>query len=235
MEYLYAALMLHSVGTEITEKSMKEVLSSANAEVDDAKIKSLVESLKGVDIEEMLKSAPVATAPVAAAPAKELAAEKKVEEVITEAIPVKEKKAEEIVKKEKVKEKVVTQEGEIPEERGGEQDHGKNPARGGNGGRVPRSVEGDRQDDAHGPSRNQRTDHVLVGSVSVVWLVLVAFHGQFSFRVVCASQLKTCSCSGVRQRWPLQPAPSSPRPPLSAPTSRRSRVLPKTPREDPWR
>ena len=80
MEYLYAALMLHSVGTEITEKSMKEVLSSANAEVDDAKIKSLVESLKGVDIEEMLKSAPVATAPVAAAPAKEMAAEKKVEE-----------------------------------------------------------------------------------------------------------------------------------------------------------
>ncbi|MEM1577741.1 MAG: 50S ribosomal protein L12 [Candidatus Pacearchaeota archaeon] len=57
MKYIYAALLLHEAGKEINEENLKKVISSID-EVDEAKIKILVESLRGVNIEELIKSAP---------------------------------------------------------------------------------------------------------------------------------------------------------------------------------
>jgi large subunit ribosomal protein L12 len=68
MEYIYAALLLHKAGKEVNEHNLKSVVVAAGAHADDSKIKSLVASLKGVDIEQELASASlVAAAPVASA------------------------------------------------------------------------------------------------------------------------------------------------------------------------
>jgi large subunit ribosomal protein L12 len=81
MEYVYAAMLLHKAGKEITEKNVSEVLTAAGVSADAARVKALVASIAEVDIDEAIKSAPAmmaaAPAPVAAAPAKE---EKKEEE-----------------------------------------------------------------------------------------------------------------------------------------------------------
>ncbi len=68
MENLYAALLLHKLGKEINEENLKAVVSAAGAEIDESKIKSLIASLKGVDIDKELASASlVAAAPVSGA------------------------------------------------------------------------------------------------------------------------------------------------------------------------
>lgn len=64
MEYIYAALLLHKTGQEISEENLKKVISATGATVDEAKVKVLVSSLKGVDIEEKLSNASIASAPV---------------------------------------------------------------------------------------------------------------------------------------------------------------------------
>ncbi|HLA23547.1 MAG TPA: 50S ribosomal protein P1 [Candidatus Nanoarchaeia archaeon] len=65
MEYIYAALLLHKNGKEINEENLRKVVSSTGISVDDGKIKSLVASLKGIDIEKELESASlIAAAPV---------------------------------------------------------------------------------------------------------------------------------------------------------------------------
>jgi len=89
MEYLYATLLLHSLGKEINEDNIKKVMQAAGATPDEAKIKALVSALEGVNIEEAIKQAaiPVAAAP---APAEAKAEEEKKEE---------EKKEEEAEKK----------------------------------------------------------------------------------------------------------------------------------------
>lgn len=71
MEYVYAALLLHSAGKEITEEAMKSVLEAAGIKPDEARIRALVEALKEVNIDEAIQSAaiPVAAAPQASAPA----------------------------------------------------------------------------------------------------------------------------------------------------------------------
>lgn len=70
MEYVYAALLLHKLGKEVTEENVKSVVAAAGAEVDDSKVKSLVASLKGVDIAKELENASlVAAAPAGGAPA----------------------------------------------------------------------------------------------------------------------------------------------------------------------
>ena len=71
MEYVYAALMLHKLKKEITEENVTSIVKSSGAEVNEAKVKSLVASLADVNIEEAIKAAPVAVAaaPAAAAPA----------------------------------------------------------------------------------------------------------------------------------------------------------------------
>ena len=67
MEYVYAALLLHKLGKEVNEESLTKVLQASGAEVDDSKVKSLVASLKGVDIEAELANAVVASAAAPAA------------------------------------------------------------------------------------------------------------------------------------------------------------------------
>ncbi|KYC51873.1 MAG: 50S ribosomal protein L12 [Candidatus Methanofastidiosum methylothiophilum] len=68
MEYVYAAMILHEAKKEINEANLKNVLKAAGVEFDEARIKALVSSLEGVDIEEAISSAsmPVAHAPAAA-------------------------------------------------------------------------------------------------------------------------------------------------------------------------
>jgi large subunit ribosomal protein L12 len=78
MEYIYSAMLLHKAGKEITEDAVKKVLTAAGVTVDDARVKSLVAALDGVNIEEAIAKAAVA-APVAAAPAAAPAEAKKEE------------------------------------------------------------------------------------------------------------------------------------------------------------
>lgn len=79
MEYVYAALLLHKLGKEVNEESLKKVISAAGVEVDEAKVKTLIASLSGVDIAAELENASaIAAAPSAPAEAKK--EEKKVEE-----------------------------------------------------------------------------------------------------------------------------------------------------------
>lgn len=65
MEHIYGALMLHKLGKEVNEENLKKVVAAAGVDVDESKIKSLVASLKGVDIAKELENASL----VAAAPA----------------------------------------------------------------------------------------------------------------------------------------------------------------------
>ncbi len=82
MEYIYAAMLLHSAGKEINEENLKKVLEAAEINVDEARIKVLVNALKEVNIDEVLKQASTMTfaAPAAPAPTAETKAEEKKEE-----------------------------------------------------------------------------------------------------------------------------------------------------------
>src|SRR3989344_2763512 len=62
MEYIYAALLLHKLGKEVNEDNVKKVVAAAGAEFDESKAKSLVASLKGVDIAKELESSKLAVA-----------------------------------------------------------------------------------------------------------------------------------------------------------------------------
>ena len=67
MEYMYAAMLLHSARKEINENSVGNILSAAGLEPDTVRIKALVAALAEVDIEEAIKS-PVFSASATAAP-----------------------------------------------------------------------------------------------------------------------------------------------------------------------
>jgi large subunit ribosomal protein L12 len=83
MEYIYAALLLHKLGKTVDEHQLKKVMEAAGASFDEAKAKTLLASLAGVDINKELENATlVAAAPSASASAP---AEEKKEEVKTEA------------------------------------------------------------------------------------------------------------------------------------------------------
>jgi large subunit ribosomal protein L12 len=69
MEYVYAALLLHKAGKEVTEENVGAVLTAAGIEFDESRVKALVASLEGIDIEEAISKAAVAPAPAAAAAA----------------------------------------------------------------------------------------------------------------------------------------------------------------------
>lgn len=77
MEYVYAALLIDAAGKEINEKSLLEVVKAAGFSPDEAKAKAIVESLKDVNIKEILKSAE--NMQIAAAPAGQAKAEAKPE------------------------------------------------------------------------------------------------------------------------------------------------------------
>ena len=67
MEYVYAAMLLHSAKKNITEKSVEDVLKAAGVTPDASRAKALVASLKEVNIEEAIKAASVAPVAVAQA------------------------------------------------------------------------------------------------------------------------------------------------------------------------
>jgi large subunit ribosomal protein L12 len=69
MEMVYAALLLHSAGKKIDESGLKKVLEAAGGKPDAAKVKAMVSSLEGVNIDEAIKQTAVAAA--APAPAAE--------------------------------------------------------------------------------------------------------------------------------------------------------------------
>ena len=69
MQYIYSAMVLYSAGKAITEDAITAILTAAGVEVDAAKVKALVASLEGVDIESAIANAAVATPAAAAAPA----------------------------------------------------------------------------------------------------------------------------------------------------------------------
>ena len=77
MEYVYASLLLHSAKQTINEENVKKILQSAGITPDEAKVKALVASLDGVNIDDAIKQAAVT---VAAAPADGEKKEEKKEE-----------------------------------------------------------------------------------------------------------------------------------------------------------
>jgi len=91
MEYVYAAMLLHSAEKNIDEDAVSAVLTAAGVDADGARVKALVASLGSVDIGEAMATAvaaPVASAAPAAAggggaeaaPAEEAVAEEEPEE-----------------------------------------------------------------------------------------------------------------------------------------------------------
>ncbi|KAF5418916.1 MAG: large subunit ribosomal protein L12 [Candidatus Methanocomedens sp.] len=74
MEYVYAALLLHNAGKDVTEDAITGILQAADVDVDATRVKALVASLEGVDIQEAIEKAAFA-APAAAAVAPVAAAE----------------------------------------------------------------------------------------------------------------------------------------------------------------
>lgn len=90
MNYIYAALLLHSAGKQITEDGLKSVLSATGTAADASRVKAMISALEGVNIDEAITKAamPVAAAAPAAAPAEkkaEVSAEeekKKAEEAV---------------------------------------------------------------------------------------------------------------------------------------------------------
>ncbi len=91
MEYVYAALLLHNAGKDVTEDAITGILQAADVDVDATRVKALVASLEGVDIQEAIEkaafaapatgaaAAPVAAAEEAPAAAEEAAAEEEEE------------------------------------------------------------------------------------------------------------------------------------------------------------
>lgn len=94
MEYVYAALLLHTAGKEMTEENIKAVLQAAGVEVDEARVKALVAALEGLNIDEVIEKAAMPVA-VAAAPAAAPAAEAPAEEAPAEEEEEEEEKEEE--------------------------------------------------------------------------------------------------------------------------------------------
>ncbi len=62
MEYIYAALLLHKLGKDINEGNLSKVVAASGIEPNESKVKSLVASLKGVNIEKELENASLAVA-----------------------------------------------------------------------------------------------------------------------------------------------------------------------------
>jgi large subunit ribosomal protein L12 len=86
MEYMYAAMLLHSAGKEISEDAITNTLTAAGISADSSRVKALVAALADVDIEEALK-APVFTTGVAAATPVEAEEEAAPEEEVIEEEP----------------------------------------------------------------------------------------------------------------------------------------------------
>ena len=55
MEYIYAVMLLNSAQKEVNEKNVTAVVKAAGIDVDLSKIKSIIASLEGVDIEKLIE------------------------------------------------------------------------------------------------------------------------------------------------------------------------------------
>ncbi len=80
MEYIYAAMILHSADKDINEDNIRSIIEAAGIDVDDARIKALIAALEDVDIDEAMETTAMAAAPVAAAPVAESVVEEEEEE-----------------------------------------------------------------------------------------------------------------------------------------------------------
>jgi large subunit ribosomal protein L12 len=91
MEYIYSAMLLHAAKKDITEASVTSILKAAGIAADAGRVKALIASLEGVNIEEAIKTASFA-APAAAPAAAEAPAKggKKKEEKPEEKAPTEE-------------------------------------------------------------------------------------------------------------------------------------------------
>lgn len=75
MEYIYAALLLHNSGKEVTEDGVKAVMDAAGIKADKGRVKALISALSDVNIDEAMEQqaqpvyAPAAVAPPTAMPA----------------------------------------------------------------------------------------------------------------------------------------------------------------------
>ncbi len=85
MEYIYAALLLHKLGQTVDEAGLKKVIVAAGASFDEAKAKTLLASLAGVDINKELENASVMAVASSAGASASAPAEEKKEEVKAEA------------------------------------------------------------------------------------------------------------------------------------------------------
>jgi len=61
MEYVYAALLLHSAGKDVNEDGIKKVVEASGVAADEVRIKALVAALEGVDIATVLSQAAAVT------------------------------------------------------------------------------------------------------------------------------------------------------------------------------
>jgi len=57
MEYIYSALLIHKLGTELSNDRVKKVIEAAGGKSDDIKVRALLSALDGVNIEEVVKQA----------------------------------------------------------------------------------------------------------------------------------------------------------------------------------
>ena len=73
MQEIYASLLLHTAKQPITEENIKKVLQSVGTNIEEGKIKALVASLEGQNIDELIQQAAVTQV------AQPVAAEKKEE------------------------------------------------------------------------------------------------------------------------------------------------------------
>ena len=79
MEYIYGALLLHKLGKPVDAEHLTKVIKATGVEPDEAKVKTLIASLHGVDIAHELAHASAAVA-VSAGPVEAKKEEKKEEE-----------------------------------------------------------------------------------------------------------------------------------------------------------
>ena len=83
MEYIYGALLLHKLGQTVTAESLTKVINASGTTADEAKIKTLIAALSGVDMAaELANASNIAAAPAASAAPK--VEEKKKEEAPVE-------------------------------------------------------------------------------------------------------------------------------------------------------
>ena len=68
MEYVYAAMLLHSAKQHVNETNVRKVLEAAGVKPEEGRVKALVSALDGVDIDAAIKEAavPMMAAPIAA-------------------------------------------------------------------------------------------------------------------------------------------------------------------------